>query len=59
LALSSVDGSRILDKLKAKFEDGTLRPFPINPATRYQFADAAKAYASVLRGSPDRVLLKP
>jgi len=59
LALSSVDGARVFDKLKPKFEDGTLRPFPINPATCYQFADATKAYASVLHGSPDRVLLKP
>ncbi len=59
LALSSVDGARIFDKLKAKFEDGTLRPFPINSASCYRFGEAATAYASVLRGSPDRVLLKP
>ncbi|AHK47375.1 Qor; quinone oxidoreductase (plasmid) [Ensifer adhaerens OV14] len=59
LALSSVEGARIFDKLKAKFEEGKLKPFPINPATVYGLADAAKAYASVLRGTADRVLLKP
>ena len=59
LALSSVEGARIFDKLKPKFEEGKLKPFPINPATVYGFADAAKAYASVLRGTSDRVLLVP
>jgi NADPH:quinone reductase-like Zn-dependent oxidoreductase len=59
LALSSVDGARIFDRLKPKFEEGLLKPFPINPATCYSLVDAAKAYASVLRGTPDRVLLKP
>lgn len=59
LALSSVDGARIFDRLKLKFEEGLLKPFPINPACCYGLADAAKAYASVLRGTPDRVLLKP
>lgn len=59
LALSSVEGARIFDRLKPKFEEGKLKPFPINPATVYGLSDAAKAYASVLRGTPDRVLLKP
>lgn len=59
LALSSVEGARIFDKLKAKFEEGKLKPFPINPATVYGLGDAARAYASVLRGTADRVLLKP
>ncbi|SOC45947.1 NADPH:quinone reductase-like Zn-dependent oxidoreductase [Rhizobium subbaraonis] len=59
LALSSVDGARIFDKLRPKFEEGKLKPFPINQATCYGLADAATAYASVLRGTPDRVLLKP
>ncbi|MCK3777199.1 zinc-binding alcohol dehydrogenase family protein [Ensifer sesbaniae] len=59
LALSSVEGARIFDKLKPMFEAGKLKPFPINPATVYGLADAAKAYASVLRGTADRVLLKP
>ncbi len=59
LALSSVEGARIFDKLRLKFEEGKLKPFPINPATVYGLSDAAKAYASVLRGTPERVLLVP
>lgn len=59
LALSSVDGARIFDRLKLKFEEGLLKPFPINPDCCYELKDAAKAYASVLRGTPERVLLKP
>jgi len=59
LALTSVEGAKIFDKLKPKFEEGLLKPFPINPATVYALQDAAKAYASVLRGTSDRVLLKP
>lgn len=59
LALDSVFGARIFDKLKPKFESGLLKPFPINPAAVYGLADAAQAYASVLRSTPDRVILKP
>lgn len=59
LALDSVYGARIFDKLKPKFESGLLKPFPINPDTVYGLADAAKAYASVLHSTPDRVILKP
>ena len=59
LALSSVEGARIFDKLKPKFEQGLLKPFPINPACIYGLSDAAKSYSSVLRGTPDRVLLEP
>ncbi len=59
LALSSVEGARIFDRLKPKFEEGKLKPFPINPATVYGLSDAAKAYASVLRGTLERVLLVP
>lgn len=59
LALDSVYGARIFDVLKPKFESGDLKPFPINPETVYGFEDAAKAYVSVLRSTPDRVILKP
>ncbi len=59
LALDSVYGAKIFDVLKPKFEAGVLKPFPINPETVYGFDDAAKAYASVLRATPERVILKP
>ena len=59
LALDSVYGARIFDVLKPKFEQGLLRPFPINPDAVYGFEDAVKAYQSVLHSTPDRVILKP
>ncbi|UES49130.1 quinone oxidoreductase family protein [Roseibium aggregatum] len=59
LALDSVYGAKIFDVLKPKFEAGVLKPFPINPEAVYGFEDAAKAYASVLRATPERVILKP
>ena len=59
LALDSVYGAKIFDVLKPKFEAGVLKPFPINPETVYGFDDAAEAYASVLRATPERVILKP
>lgn len=59
LALDSVHGARIFDVLKPKFEQGLLRPFPINPDAVYGFGEAAQAYQSVLRSTPDRVILKP
>ena len=59
LGLTSTEGGRILDVLRPKFEDGRLRPFPINPDFCFHLHDAAPAYASVLRGNPERVILKP
>lgn len=59
LALDSIHGARIFDVLKPKFEECLLKPFPINPDTVYGLDDAARAYASVLRSTPDRVILKP
>ena len=59
LALDSVYGAQIFDVLKPKFEQGTLKPFPINPETVYGFDNAVAAYQSVLRSTPDRVILKP
>lgn len=59
LGMSAVDVARILDKLRPKFDAGLLKPFPINEASIYRFEEARHAYASVLRGTPDRVLLRP
>jgi NADPH2:quinone reductase len=59
LALDSVRCAKIFDKLKPKFESRSLKPFPINPSAIYGLKDAAKAYVSVERSSPDRVILQP
>jgi len=59
LALDSTYGAKIFDVLKPKFENGLLKPFPINPDTIYPLKNAANAYKSVLKSTPDRVILKP
>ncbi|MEM7693114.1 MAG: zinc-binding alcohol dehydrogenase family protein [Pseudomonadota bacterium] len=59
LARDSVYGAKVFDALKPRFESGHLQPFPINQASVYRLEDAANAFASVLRSTPDRVLLKP
>ncbi len=59
LALDSEDGAHILDELKPGFESGALKPFPVNPDACMPLEGAAHAYRSVLKGSRDRVLLKP
>lgn len=59
LALDSSYCAKTFERLRPLFESGKLKPFPINPDAVYGFEDAAKAYASVLRSTPDRVILKP
>jgi NADPH2:quinone reductase len=59
LGLDSTHGARIFDILKPSFVSGRLKPFPINPAAIYGLQDAATAYASVLRSTSDRVILRP
>lgn len=59
LALDSVHCAQIFAKLRASFEAGRLRPFPVVQGAVHGIADAAKAYAAVERSSPDRVILKP
>lgn len=59
LALSSSDGAKFFDTLKPLFEDDRLKPFPINDDAIFGLDDAAQAYASVLRSTQDRVILRP
>jgi NADPH:quinone reductase-like Zn-dependent oxidoreductase len=59
LALDSVYGAKIFDTLKPKFEQGLLKPFPVNPNAIYGLEDAIPAYQSVLRATRDRVILRP
>ncbi|UEM24558.1 zinc-binding alcohol dehydrogenase family protein (plasmid) [Skermanella mucosa] len=59
LALDSGDGAEILDVLKPGFESGALRPFPVHAGSVFTFADAAEAYAQVLKGARDRIVLRP
>ena len=41
------------------FEEGTLRPFPVNPASTFTLEQAADAYRKVLSGSPERLAFVP
>jgi len=59
LALSSVQSGAMLHELAPGFADGSLRPYPIVAAARYRLADARDAYAAVLGGAQDRVILVP
>jgi NADPH:quinone reductase-like Zn-dependent oxidoreductase len=59
LALDSLACARILDALAPGFEDGTLRPFPVQPDMVYALEDAAAAYRAVLGGARERVVLEP
>ncbi|QBR02630.1 quinone oxidoreductase family protein [Paraburkholderia pallida] len=59
LALDSIEGALILDRLLPSFESGALKPFPINKDFVFSIEHAALAYQAVLRGSTNRVLLKP
>lgn len=52
-----VQCARILDKLRADFEEGRFRPAPI--AATYGLQDAAEAYARVAAGASGRIVLTP
>jgi NADPH2:quinone reductase len=59
LALDAQDGAQILDALLPSFEQGMLKPFPIDENCVFDLDDAARAYQAVFRGAASRVLLKP
>ncbi|WP_206996648.1 quinone oxidoreductase family protein [Trinickia mobilis] len=59
LALDAKDGALIFDVLMPHFEQGTLKPFPIDGDFVFDLADATLAYQAVYRGAANRVLLKP
>jgi NADPH:quinone reductase-like Zn-dependent oxidoreductase len=59
LALDSRECAAILDGLKAGFESGSLKPFPVHDDHVYPLGRAAEAYKAVLAGSPERIVLDP
>lgn len=56
--LDVIQCARILDELRPGFEDGTLKPFPINEQSLYAIADAEEAYRKTFRGSTEKIVLK-
>ena len=59
LALSHVDAADVLEKLRPGFECGSLEPFPIRDHAVYALDRAAEAYAHVVSGTQDRIVLDP
>ena len=57
LALDCVAATTLLDAMREGFEHSTLRPFPV--LRTHTLADAAQAYRDVLRGSTERIVLRP
>jgi NADPH:quinone reductase len=59
LALDCVRSSVLLGELRAGFEDGSLKPFPVLAADVLPLADALAGYQRVLAGAVGRVVLHP
>jgi NADPH:quinone reductase len=59
LALDSGECAAILDGLKAGFESGSLKPFPVRDDHVYPLGRAEEAYKAVLAGSRERIVLDP
>jgi NADPH:quinone reductase len=59
LALDSGECAAILDDLRAGFESGSLKPFPVHDDHVYPLGRAVEAYQAVLAGSRERIVLDP
>jgi NADPH2:quinone reductase len=59
LALDCVRSSELLAELRAGFEDGTLKPFPVAAHDMIALPQAMQAYKAVLAGAKNRMVLKP
>jgi hypothetical protein len=59
LALDCVRSSELLAELRAGFEDGTLKPFPVAAHDMMALPQAMQAYKAVLAGAKNRMVLKP
>jgi NADPH2:quinone reductase len=59
LALSAVESADIFEALTPGFEDGSLRPFPVDERNMFALEQANEAYRKVLGGSPDRLAFVP
>jgi NADPH:quinone reductase-like Zn-dependent oxidoreductase len=59
LALSAADCAPIFEALAPGFEDGTLKPFPVEAGGTFTLEQANDAYRKVLGGSPERLAFVP
>lgn len=59
LALTGEEGAAILNQLRAGFEDGRLKPFPVNERAVFALENAAAAFKATWESSRDRVVVRP
>jgi NADPH:quinone reductase-like Zn-dependent oxidoreductase len=59
LALDCVAASECLDSLRAGFDSGELRPYPVEPSSVHRLEDALQAYRRVIGGDDARLVLRP
>jgi NADPH:quinone reductase len=59
LALDCVRSCELLGELRAGFEDGSLKPYPVLPTHVLPLSDALTGYKNVLAGATDRIVLHP
>ncbi len=59
LALDCVRSCELLDSVRAGFEDGSLKPFPVLAADVIDLSQALTGYRRVLAGAPGRIVLHP
>jgi len=59
LALDGVATNERLEAMRAGFEAGTLRPFPVEAGNVYALRDALSAYRRVIAGDAARIVLHP
>ena len=51
--------TEVTEELKAGFESGSLKPFPVRDDHVYPLGRAVEAYNAVLAGSRERIVLDP
>ena len=49
----------LLDGLRAGFEDGSLKPFPVLASDGLDLSHAMSGYRRVLAGAAERIVLRP
>ncbi|HEY5000033.1 MAG TPA: zinc-binding alcohol dehydrogenase family protein [Usitatibacter sp.] len=59
LAMTAVECAAIFEALTPGFEEGTLKPFPVDAQGTYSLERATDAYRKVLGGSPERLAFIP
>jgi len=59
LALGVMDSAPIFEALAPGFEDGSLKPFPVEASGTFTLEQANDAYRKVLGGSPERLAFVP